>query len=33
MIGSVGYEIIMLFLLFLTIGFIYEVVKGALDLQ
>ncbi len=32
-IGSVGYEIIILFLLLLTVGFIYEVVKGALELQ
>lgn len=32
-IGGVGYEIIILFLLLLTVGFIYEVVKGALDLQ
>lgn len=33
LLGSLGYEIVMLFLLLLTIGFIYEVVKGALDLQ
>ncbi len=33
MIGWVGYEIILLFLLLLTVGFIYEVVKGALELQ
>ncbi len=32
-IGGVGYEIIILFLLLLTVGFIYEVIKGALDLQ
>ncbi len=32
-IGSVGYEIIIFFLLLLTVGFIYEVVKGALELQ
>ncbi len=33
MIGCVGYEIIIIFLVLLTIGFIYEVVKGALELQ
>lgn len=33
LIGGIGYEIIVIFLLLLTIGFIYEVVKGALDLQ
>jgi len=31
--GSVGYIIAILFLLILTIGFIYEVVKGALNTQ
>ncbi len=33
LLGSIGYEIVMLFLLLLTVGFIYEVVKGALNLQ
>ena len=31
--GSVGYTIAFIFLLILTIGFIYEVVKGALNPQ
>ena len=31
--GSVGYTIAIIFLLVLTIGFIYEVVKGALNPQ
>lgn len=30
-IGIVGYSVGVFFLLFLTIGFIYEVLKGALD--
>ncbi len=32
-VGAVGYKIIIVFLIFLTIGFIYEVVKGALNLH
>lgn len=31
--GSVGYTVIVVFLLLLTVGFIYEVVKGALNPQ
>ena len=31
--GGFAYQIIVIFLLLLTIGFIYEVVKGALNLQ
>lgn len=31
--GAVGYIVIMAFLLLLTVGFIYEVVKGALNPQ
>jgi NADH-quinone oxidoreductase subunit A len=29
--GAYGYTIAIMFLLLLTVGFIYEVVKGALD--
>ena len=31
--GGFAYQIIVIFLLLLTVGFIYEVVKGALNLQ
>lgn len=31
--GSLGYSIVLLFLFLLTVGFLYEVVKGALNPQ
>jgi NADH:ubiquinone oxidoreductase subunit 3 (subunit A) len=31
--GFIGYTIALIFLLILTVGFIYEVVKGALNTQ